>query len=224
MMQSENVADLYSALATAQASLNGAVMSGENGGFKKNSNGAPSKYATLADCWEAWKKVGPQNGLAIAQILQPSDQGLNLHTILTHKTGQWIASIYPLRPLQNTPHAMGSAITYGRRYSLCAITGIAPVEDDDDGNGASNVQAPVEIKPPRPTPQARGPLAPLATAKAMADALIATIRTARNEADLEAIMDANGGHLEKLNAKAPADHQRVVEEYRAKRASFTNQE
>lgn len=30
---------------------------------------------------------------------------------------------------------MGSAITYARRYSLCAILGI--VTEDDDGNAAS---------------------------------------------------------------------------------------
>jgi len=36
---------------------------------------------------------------------------------------------------QNTPQAIGSCITYARRYALASMVGIAP--EDDDGNAAS---------------------------------------------------------------------------------------
>jgi hypothetical protein len=38
-------------------------------------------------------------------------------------------------PKDDTPQAMGSALTYARRYALTAMVGIAQV--DDDGNAAS---------------------------------------------------------------------------------------
>jgi hypothetical protein len=66
-----------------------------------------------------------------------------------------------------TPQAMGSAITYARRYALSAIVGIAP-DDDDDGNAASVTPArqeaptPPPPKPPAPTvPTLHKPLADL---------------------------------------------------------------
>jgi hypothetical protein len=36
-------------------------------------------------------------------------------------------------------HGLGSAITYGRRYNVLALAGVAP--EDDDGNAASNIKA-----------------------------------------------------------------------------------
>ena len=57
-----------------------------------------------------------------------------------HSSGEWIGGVYPVRPAQNTPQGMGSAITYARRYSLSAMLGLA-ADDDDDGNAASGQQA-----------------------------------------------------------------------------------
>jgi hypothetical protein len=54
---------------------------------------------------------------------------------LLHTSGQWMASSYPL-PRQAGAQEMGSFITYARRYSLCAILGIAG-EDDNDGESAT---------------------------------------------------------------------------------------
>lgn len=50
---------------------------------------------------------------------------------LRHISGEQIAGEYPL-PDRGTPQEIGSAITYARRYSLCAITGIAPDDEDHD--------------------------------------------------------------------------------------------
>ena len=43
---------------------------------------------------------------------------------------------------QQTPQSQGSAITYARRYALCAVLGIAG--DDDDGQAGMNAAAPVK--------------------------------------------------------------------------------
>jgi hypothetical protein len=61
---------------------------------------------------------------------------------LLHVSGESVAGEYPL-PTGGTPQALGSAITYGRRYALCAVTGLAPEDDDDDATHA--VRAAVEV-------------------------------------------------------------------------------
>lgn len=49
---------------------------------------------------------------------------------LMHTSGETREGIY-LLPTGGSPQALGSAITYGRRYLLCAMVGVAPDEDDD---------------------------------------------------------------------------------------------
>ena len=53
-----------------------------------------------------------------------------------HESGQWIKSFTPI-PVEKpvNAHKLGSAITYGRRYGLAAMIGIA--QTDDDGNAAT---------------------------------------------------------------------------------------
>jgi hypothetical protein len=55
---------------------------------------------------------------------------------LLHESGERLDGEYPL-PTGGTPQALGSAITYGRRYSLCAVTGVATTDDDDDAAAAA---------------------------------------------------------------------------------------
>lgn len=50
---------------------------------------------------------------------------------LRHVSGDVIEGEYPL-PTQGTPQEVGSAITYARRYCLCAVTGVAPDDEDHD--------------------------------------------------------------------------------------------
>ena len=38
---------------------------------------------------------------------------------------------------ERNPQSIGGAITYARRYALCAVLGLAPAEDDDDAAQAS---------------------------------------------------------------------------------------
>jgi ERF superfamily len=52
---------------------------------------------------------------------------------LLHSSGDMLTGEYPLpSPNSSTPQAIGSAITYARRYCFCAATGVV-AEDDDDG-------------------------------------------------------------------------------------------
>ena len=74
----------------------------------------------------------------------------NLTTVLAHSSGEWIASDWPVCAISETatPHRMGAALTYARRYALFTLVGIAG-EDDLDAPDLST-----------PTSQASGPEKP----------------------------------------------------------------
>ena len=60
---------------------------------------------------------------------------------LTHAaTGEHIEDTMPLLITQPTPQGMGSALTYARRYSLCAVLNLV-ADADDDGQAAKPAKA-----------------------------------------------------------------------------------
>lgn len=98
-------------------------------------------FADLAACAEA---IHPLLGAAgLAFITKPTlnaDGQFVLAYKLMHVSGEEECGEYPLPdPVKVTPQQIGSAITYSRRYSLCAVTGIAP--EDDDGAAANDTKA-----------------------------------------------------------------------------------
>lgn len=92
-------------------------------------------YAPLETIMEAIRPVLSANGLAVMQMV--NDKVVT--TVLLHTSGEWIhSSPLPIRipeDAQNSSQALGSAITYAKRYSLCAMLGVV-ADDDDDGNAA----------------------------------------------------------------------------------------
>lgn len=124
---------LSEALAKAQAEIKEAALDKENPHFH-------NPYATLASVWEACRKPLSDNGLSVTQVIGSMDGKPILRTVLMHSSGQWIESTCPLMTQQVGMQALGSAITYARRYSLAAIVGVAAGEkEEDDGNRAQGV-------------------------------------------------------------------------------------
>lgn len=143
MQTSEQINEIATALAKAQGEITGALKDSANPFFK-------SKYADLASCWDACRGPLSANGLAVVQIPGISEDATRmvLETRLMHSSGQWISSLLPIHPKDESPQAMGSALTYARRYALTAMVGVAQV--DDDGNAASGKSNPVsEIHSPK---------------------------------------------------------------------------
>lgn len=97
------------------------------------------KYADLADIFGKVLPVLSKHGLAIIQPTSFSDNVLMVVTRLIHKTGEWVESDYPVCSIQGDHQRMGSALTYSRRYALCALIGIAPGGEDDDGANAEKL-------------------------------------------------------------------------------------
>lgn len=129
--QSDAINELASALAKAQAEMQHAKKSAENPFFKSN-------YADLPAVIDAAKPFLTKHGLSVSQPITTDEQGnIAVMTMLMHASGQWLLSNYPVRPVKNDPQGVGSAITYARRYSYAAITGVAAMDEDDDGNDAS---------------------------------------------------------------------------------------
>ncbi len=132
---SAEINEIAKALAKAQLKISGAEKDRQNPHFKQH-------YATLASVWDACHLALNENEIAIVQspAIAPDGQQL-LVTILAHGSGQWFRGEYRLSPAKNDPQGMGSAVTYARRYSLSCMTGVAPKDDDDDGNAAANAAA-----------------------------------------------------------------------------------
>lgn len=118
-------------------------------------NGGKYSY-NYADLGQISRQLMPILGdLGLAFVAKPTvtaDGRFVLAYKLLHVSGEAEEGEYPL-PTGSTPQATGSAITYARRYCLCAVTGIAP-EDDDDGAAA---QAEWRSPAVRPEPQRQQP-------------------------------------------------------------------
>ncbi len=94
-------------------------------------------YADLSLVIDATKEALSRNGLAVTQPIEFQGDRLVLHTKLLHSSGETESCFWPLPPAHTPAQEMGSALTYARRYSISAILGVAP-EDDDDGAAATD--------------------------------------------------------------------------------------
>ncbi len=128
MFMSARIDQLATALAKAQGQMRSASKDSVNPHFK-------SKYADLASVWEACREPLSANGLSVVQMPRADGKKVSLVYVLLHSSGQFIGSDLTMTAMQETPQAVGSCITYARRYTQASLAGIA--QDDDDGNTAS---------------------------------------------------------------------------------------
>lgn len=146
MKTSEQIDQLAIAIAAAQAEIKPAPKDATNPHFK-------SRYADLASIWEACQGPLSRHGLAVIQSPSTTPERLmRLTTRLMHKSGQWIEGELDIKTMKDDAQAIGSAITYARRYALAAMVGVVS-EEDDDGNAASakpKPSLPPQMQTPRP--------------------------------------------------------------------------
>jgi ERF superfamily len=112
--------------------------------------GVTFHYASLASGLEIVRKTLSKHGIAAVQTtaIDEGAQLVKLTTVLAHSSGEWIASDWPVCAVKDTetPHRMGTALTYARRYALFTLVGIAG-EDDLD---APDLQSPAARAPGAP--------------------------------------------------------------------------
>lgn len=148
--RSETTGKLAMALAKAQGIMSPAYRNRRNDFLH-------SDYADLVAVQEACRDALAANDLAYSQ--EPIQKGdmLTVVTTLMHSSGEWLRSSLEVRVEQTVSRegkkqsmlqAIGSALTYLRRYGLMAMVGVVAADDeqDDDGN------APGESEPRRDLP------------------------------------------------------------------------
>ena len=111
------------------------------------------RYASLASGLDIVRKTLGQHEIATVQTTA-IDQGagtVNLTTVLAHSSGEWIASDWPVCAISDTatPHRMGAALTYARRYALFTLVGIAGEDDLDAPDLTTPGQQPVGLERPK---------------------------------------------------------------------------
>jgi uncharacterized membrane protein YjjP (DUF1212 family) len=126
--KSSEIDKLATALAKAQAELEGAKKESVNPFFK-------SGYADLHAVIKSSFPFLSKHGLSVSQGNEIIPGAICVTTLLMHTSGQWLRSKIKLPLKDVTAQGVGAAMTYGRRYGLSAIVGIA--QYDDDGNAIS---------------------------------------------------------------------------------------
>src|ERR1700691_4115130 len=145
---SSSIANLAAALAKAQIALvnpeKSLVATIRQDGSSRTEQ--TFRYAPLSSGLEIVRKTLGEHEIATVQTTA-IDQGVgivNLTTVLAHSSGEWISSDWPVCALSETatPHRMGAALTYARRYALFTLVGIAG-EDDLDAPDLQTPTAPI---------------------------------------------------------------------------------
>lgn len=129
MNTSEQINEIAAALAKAQSKIKTAIKDSTNPHFR-------SKYADLASVREACADALSTNDIAVVQAHGFDGAHVTLTTRLVHKSGQWLESVYLIKPTKEDPQGYASATTYARRISLSSMVGVV-ADEDDDGNAAS---------------------------------------------------------------------------------------
>lgn len=123
-LQSDQIGDLVAALSKAQSEIDSASFDKVNPHFK-------SRYASYEAIREACRDPLSKYALAVTHHMHVSEGKRILITQLSHASGQWMRSYLMIPQDKETPQAMGSAITYSKRYALSAFLAIGSDEDDD---------------------------------------------------------------------------------------------
>lgn len=139
----DKTTNIYSALMAAQRDMGPLLKNATNPAFR-------SKYADLGSVIETITEPLHNNGLTFYQRMRIEGGAPVLESAIVHvETEQMIESLCPVVSKDpQDPQKMGAAITYARRYSLMALLGLAP--EDDDGNSASKAANAPRTEDPYP--------------------------------------------------------------------------
>lgn len=141
------------AIVAFQADLKPVKETAENPYFK-------SKYMSLPKIMTSIQPLLSKHKLAVVQMVTNINGQSALATSIIHESGEALSlDPMPLLMPKNEPQAQGSAITYARRYALCAALGIV-ADKDDDGNSANDTMQ-TEAQTKLELAQAKGKLVKL---------------------------------------------------------------
>jgi hypothetical protein len=237
---SDTIGNLAAALAKAQLELVNpekslaATIRSEGGGGAEQT----FRYAPLSSGLEIVRKTLGQHEIATVQTTAVDQAAgiINLTTVLAHSSGEWIASDWPVCAITDTatPHRMGAALTYARRYALFTLVGIAGEDDLDAPDVTTPTNSTTGLEKPRPTGIGRlngghGPQAQRVNDAKSAKSILRPEASAELRDRLLAELDPLGtgdemalwAHrcLPEKNSLAQADAERVEEAFQARLAT-----
>ena len=200
MKKSESIKEIAGALALAQVDFP-AIKKDKSANIRMKSGGEFTYgYADLQSILSACLPLLNKQGISVVQT-SDVEQGLVIvTTTLMHSSGEFLEGSLSLPIVEtgnNAIQAIGSTITYARRYHLSGMIGVAS-EADDDANGAGSGKAPGKAPVKKGAPKL--PPCPKCGEKARAD---------KEDANQLYCWKAKGGcgHRWKL-AEAPAAPQK----------------
>lgn len=127
MNSSTTISKIAAALLAAQKEMGNAKKEAANPFFK-------SKFADLNSVREAVTPSLHANGISILQLGAAQDGKSFIQTTLLHESGEFISSMTEVVcAKQNDPQALGSAISYARRYGLSAMLSVGAEDNDAEG-------------------------------------------------------------------------------------------
>lgn len=138
-MSTEQTKTLAAALVALQAQMP-RITKGETATVVSQKGSYKYSYAGLDTVSDRLLPVMTEVGLAFTSRPTLHDGTFGLAYSLMHTSGEREDGFYPL-PSGGTPQAIGSAITYARRYCLLAVTGAAPEDEDDDAQAAMKTRS-----------------------------------------------------------------------------------
>jgi len=250
---SDTIANLAAALAKAQAELVNPeksltatlrVKAGAKGGGASERS---FRYAPLSSGLDIVRKTLGQHEIATVQTTAIDQTAglVNLTTVLAHSSGEWIASDWPVCAVADTatPHRMGAALTYARRYALFTLVGIAGEDDVDapdlpsprqprtlgadqpraNGDGRSNGGHDWKGSAVRPDRRAQ-----VSVARPVVEPAVSAVLRDGLAAELDELTSSDDAalwahrHMAEKNRLTAADALRVEEAFQEKLATFSD--
>ena len=137
-----SVSSIHSSFIAAQAEFGAAVKGAVNPHFK-------SRYADLSAVLEAVLPALNKHGLGLLYRVHDCDVGVRLEAVVIHTSGEELSSgILHLPVAKNDSQAVGSALSYGKRYLATGLFSLQTA--DDDGNAATASMRAAPVVAPKP--------------------------------------------------------------------------
>lgn len=119
---SETITEFAKALPEAQAAIKPLEADATNGHFSRD-------YASLGAALQACLSAYNDNGFSVLQIPTTRGDIARITTRIMHQSGEWMESDLDIKAENQTAQKIGTAQTYGKRYALTSIAGLAVVEE-----------------------------------------------------------------------------------------------
>lgn len=140
MVMSQDVAELFAALAVAQGAF-GEIERTLEAKIQSSRANYKYNYAPLDEVLRAIRPALSANGLCVMQFPMTRRGSVVVRTMIAHKSGQYVWNEFAASSDGSDPQSVGKVITYLRRYGLQSLAGVAPGHDDDAVSERADAEA-----------------------------------------------------------------------------------